>query len=271
MREQMKIFVAGSRRISRLSKDVRERLDNIAGRHFTILIGDANGVDKAVQQYLSLRHYQRVVVFCMEGLCRNNLGAWQTRAIAAPEQSRRDFLYYSVKDQAMVEEAHYGLMLWDGSSRGTLRSIVDLVRHRKPVIVYVPPEKSSYTLHDEEELAEMLARCNARRFNGYSDQPSLAKGKWHPRENSKTPSPLDDQILSRSDWLSIPWPPELSEETHASKSSPSPSFSGGKGIGHAHRTSRNVTFKRAPRAETPQPVQLTLTEAVPAKPRRKRR
>lgn len=47
----------------------------------------------------------------------------------------------------------------------------------------------------------------------------------------------------------------------------------GKGIGYPHHISRKVTFKCAPRAETPQAEQLTLTvrpDESP-KPRRKRR
>jgi hypothetical protein len=44
----MKVFIAGSRWLSRLSADVRSRLDTIIEKGFTILIGDANGADKAV-------------------------------------------------------------------------------------------------------------------------------------------------------------------------------------------------------------------------------
>src|SRR2546421_8998575 len=137
MAKGTKVFIAGSRRLVRLSKDVKLRIDNIVDKGFTVFIGDANGVDRAVQQYLSSKNYDKVTVFCMEGGCRNNVGDWPTRIIAAPDGSRRDFSYYSTKDRAMVAETDYGLMLWDGKSRGTLRSIVDLVRQNKPVVVYV--------------------------------------------------------------------------------------------------------------------------------------
>ena len=122
-----KIFIGGSRRLSKLNKDVKRRLDNIIENDFTVVIGDANGVDKAVQQYLESKHHEKVIVFCMEGQCRNNLGKWPTRDIAAAP-SARGFAYFSTKDRVMVEEADYGLMLWDAKSRGTLTNIVDLVR-----------------------------------------------------------------------------------------------------------------------------------------------
>ncbi len=158
IKNRTKVFIAGSRRLSRLNKDVRRRIDNIIDKGFTVVVGDANGVDKAVQRYLSSRHYCNVVVFCMEGACRNNIGDWPTRTITAADPGQRDFNYYSTKDRAMVEEADYGLMLWDGQSRGTLTSIVHLVRQGKPAVVYVAPERSFYTLRQSSHLAEMLGR-----------------------------------------------------------------------------------------------------------------
>ena len=39
-----------------------------------ILVGDANGADKAVQQHVASRRYEHVLVYCMDE-CRNNIGA----------------------------------------------------------------------------------------------------------------------------------------------------------------------------------------------------
>ncbi len=158
MRSKTKVFIAGSRRLSRLSKDVKHRIDNIVAKGFTVIVGDANGADKAIQQYLYSRHYNNVLVFCMEGGCRNNIGDWPTRTITATDPERRNFAYYSTKDRAMVEEADYGLMLWDGRSRGTLTSVVHLVRQGKPVVVYIAPRKSFYTLRQPNHLAKILGR-----------------------------------------------------------------------------------------------------------------
>ena len=152
-----KVFIGGSRRLSKLNKDVKRRLDNIIEKGFTVVVGDANGVDKAVQQYLASKHHEKVVVFCMAGQCRNNLGKWPTRNITAAP-SARGFAYFSTKDRVMVEEADYGLMLWDGKSRGTLTNIVDLVRQGRPVVVYVAPAKAFATLQELEHLADFGRR-----------------------------------------------------------------------------------------------------------------
>ncbi|MGH9864153.1 MAG: hypothetical protein ACRD4H_01930 [Candidatus Acidiferrales bacterium] len=156
MNSETKVFIAGSRRLSKLSKDVRGRIDKIIEKRLTIIIGDANGVDKTVQKYLSAKHYSNVIVFCMEGDCRNNLGSWSMRTITASQPQRKDFAYFATKDRAMAEEADYGLMLWDGQSRGTLTSIVDLVLKEKLVVVYVSTDKNFYTLRQTNDLATML-------------------------------------------------------------------------------------------------------------------
>jgi hypothetical protein len=57
-------------------------------------------------------------------------------------------------------------MLWDGNSRGTLRSIIDLVRQRKPVVVYVAPAKSFFTLRQNEELLAMLSHADPTALRG---------------------------------------------------------------------------------------------------------
>jgi hypothetical protein len=156
MNSGTRVFIAGSRRLSKLSKDVKRRINNILDKGLTVIIGDANGVDKTVQKYLTAKHYNNVIVFCMEGRCRNNVGRWPTRAISASDPERKDFAYFATKDRAMVEEADYGLMLWDGQSRGTLTSIVDLVRKEKVVVVYISTNKSFYTLRQSADLATML-------------------------------------------------------------------------------------------------------------------
>ena len=164
-KKNTKVFIAGSRRLSKLNQEIKQRIDNIVENHLKVIIGDANGVDKAVQTYLSTKGYSDVIVFCMDGICRNNVGHWPTQEIKAPKSGKRDFDYYSTKDRAMAEEADYGLMLWDGESRGTLTSIVQLVRDAKPVVVFVAPDKTFYTLRDSSDLAKVSEHAGHADFD----------------------------------------------------------------------------------------------------------
>jgi hypothetical protein len=153
-----KVFFGGSRKIARLSQAVKERADNIIANGYLILLGDANGADKAMQKYLAEKSYRNVLVFCVGDVCRNNIGNWETRTVHS-NRSKRDFDYYSTKDVLMGEEADYGFMLWDGKSKGTLNNIVNLCERNKKVLVYFSPAKSFYTVEGERDVSKLLEHC----------------------------------------------------------------------------------------------------------------
>lgn len=160
MNAPSKVFVGGSRRISRLNQRVKNRLLRIIDKGLTVIIGDANGADKAVQGFLANQSYENVVVFHMAGECRNNLGNWATREIAAPRGARHDAGYFGTKDRAMGVESDYGFMLWDGKSKGTLSNVEDLIRMQKPVVVYLDAYQSFVNLRNANQLAKLLDRSH---------------------------------------------------------------------------------------------------------------
>ena len=166
------VFVAGSRQISRLPAEVTLRLDTIIEKGLKIIVGDANGVDRAVQRYLADKAYSNVVVHCMKNHCRNNVGNWPTREVDAP-RGVRGFDYYSFKDRAMADEAGYGLMLWDGKSKGTVNNVVNLCRDHKPVVVYVAPAKQFRTIKTFEDLRDLLAQGDTDSVDRIVDELAL--------------------------------------------------------------------------------------------------
>lgn len=151
-----KVFIGGSRHAAHLNAPIRERLDNIMEKGFPIIIGDANGADKAVQQYLHSKDYQNVEVFCSEGICRNNIGNWQTRNIPAGTRNR-DAQFYSAKDRVMAQEATVGLMMWDGKSVGTLLNVFRLLSLKKKTVMYTVPEKRFLEFKSGVEWENFLA------------------------------------------------------------------------------------------------------------------
>lgn len=178
----MNVFIGGSRAVSKLNTVIRARLDDFIKRGCTILIGDANGADKAVQTYFAKKAYSNVMVFCMEE-CRNNVGAWPTRRIQPPLGSK-GFTYYAAKDFAMSKEAQCGVMLWDGKSKGTLQNMLNLIGAGKRTLVYFAPTKNFHVLTNDHDLQGLLARCEKR----YLDTASRALKT--PLDQPRFPLPL---------------------------------------------------------------------------------
>lgn len=105
---------------SRLIKDISAGLpsiDRIMELNFSIIVGDAGGVDKLVQEYLRRTNYLSVKVYFAlwngNGKPRNTTG-YGTVGIAGS---------YVDRDKAMCSVCDYGLALWDGNSRGTRDNI----------------------------------------------------------------------------------------------------------------------------------------------------
>ncbi len=154
------VFIGGSRRLSRLTSEVTKRLDTIVERNLQVVIGDANGADKAVQAYLTSRSYRNVRVFCASSMCRNNLGGWSVEEVQA-QAPRGTAAFYASKDQAMALEAKFGLMLWDGKSIGTLLNVSRLLKQHKKVAFYVAPSERFWEFRSETEWHRFLD-SNAR-------------------------------------------------------------------------------------------------------------
>jgi len=154
-----KVFIGGSRNIGRLSVVVRSRLDRIVAQGFPILVGDANGADKAVQQYLHSKGYANVMIYCSGNDCRNNMGSWPLRLVTVDRRTR-DRRYYSAKDMVMAEDATVGLMIWDGKSAGTLMNVLRLLRQGKTVVVYDGHDLGFREMKSLDDWQAVLAACS---------------------------------------------------------------------------------------------------------------
>ena len=95
------VFISGSMRIKNLDENVRFRLKHIIDSGFNVIVGDANGVDTSIQEFLMQHSYQNVTVYCTGSRPRNNVGHWAVKSIvsSAPLGTRA---FFTAKDLAMT-------------------------------------------------------------------------------------------------------------------------------------------------------------------------
>lgn len=184
-----KVFIGGSRRVSRLGISIRARLDKVIEKGLPVLIGDANGADKAVQQYLFSKNHRKVEVFCSGSACRNNVGGWPTRQIEAGKRSK-GLDFYVAKDRAMALEAELGFMVWDGKSKGTLLNVLRLLRQNKKVVVYIVTEQVFSELRGYEHWDSFIAQYGAELRNQTEQRVALEeRSDRQPSQSSLFPAP----------------------------------------------------------------------------------
>ena len=154
----MTIFISGSISIGRLPKAAVEKIDSIIEKNYTVLVGDAKGVDLHTQKYLLMKNYHHVIVYFAGDRIRNNIGNWQTKNIkpSAREKGRE---LYTLKDKAMAHDADYGLMIWDGQSQGTLNNIVTMKAENKKFFVIVKE-----MLVDNDHIDSIIDVYNTQRL-----------------------------------------------------------------------------------------------------------
>lgn len=154
-----KIFIGGSRHVSQLPLEVKKRLDNVVASGHCVIVGDANGADKAVQKYFHEKQYDRVTVFCSGASPRNNVGTRLTRRVDTPKHAK-GFQFYAAKDREMAREADFGLMIWDGKSPGTVLNVLRLVVAGKIAVLFNVPTKDVTNIKSVDAWRNFIAHCS---------------------------------------------------------------------------------------------------------------
>lgn len=149
------VFIAGSITIRQLERRVQVRLMNILALDYKVLVGDAAGVDGAVQQFLREEGASKVVVYCTGKAPRTNRGGWAVHSVATGHvQGSR--AYYQAKDVAMAQAASAGFMIWDGKSTGTLGNLLELLAWGKNSLVFLQKEKQFRKVCHVADLEALL-------------------------------------------------------------------------------------------------------------------
>jgi hypothetical protein len=160
-----------------MNGELARRFDNIIQKRLRVLIGDANGFDRLAQTYLAEHHYPSVVIYCTNGVCSNNVGKWPLNA--GNYKSRdRGFEFYTAKDDAMLQDADFGLFGWDGRSKGTLRNVQKMAEQGKPSAVYVSPIKRFVTIRNPQDVSSLAPDMDA----AVAKPEDLFSETWHADE-----------------------------------------------------------------------------------------
>ncbi|WP_322054736.1 hypothetical protein [Paraburkholderia bannensis] len=150
-----KVFIAGSIKIKNLDLKVKDRIDTIVKSNFDVIVGDADGADTSIQQYLQACSAARTVVYCSGSFPRNNVGRWPVHSVDT-EAAPGTRAFFTAKDLEMAKSADFGLMIWDTQSTGTLSNVIELLRQKKKSVVFVNKVKAFKNVGDVKQLEELV-------------------------------------------------------------------------------------------------------------------
>ena len=171
-----KIFISGSISSKEVPQEVIKSVDDSRKRNYTILIGDAKGIDKNIQDMLKADNYKNVEVYHV-GPSPRNLSdrEWIDRRIPVDTENEKFFKNgkytreaQMIKDKAMSNDADFGLVIWQDTSKnrfgnisvskGSLNNIYNLLVQNKYVgLFYIPkPEKGIMKFKNIAEFEEQV-------------------------------------------------------------------------------------------------------------------
>lgn len=166
------VFLSGSRSISRLTDPIKQRLRTICEKELHVIVGDANGADKAMQMFLAENQYPSVEVYYAGEDCRNNIGGWTERKVAVDGKSRGRALH-TQKDKEMAVVADYGLVLWNGKSAGSIANVFELFETGKKSVIYFAPDKKFVNIVSGDDINLLLKRCDKEALQDFETSPIL--------------------------------------------------------------------------------------------------
>jgi hypothetical protein len=167
------VFVAGSLSIKRLHKLFLERLQSVVASQFQIVVGDADGADKSIQNALLEMDATNVTVYCSGVRPRNNVGSWPIETVASDkEPGSRAF--FTAKDVEMARVADYGLMMWDAKSTGTLSNVIELLSNDHASRVFVNKDHKFITVTDAATLKELINKMSVSAREKAEDKIALS-------------------------------------------------------------------------------------------------
>ena len=168
-RKRETVFVSGSSKTQfedsgyyrkDLPKDVRKKINEYIKNGDKIIVGDAPGIDRQVQDYLKKKRYKNVEVYG-PGNKQVRYSAnkkWKTKLIDAPEFEENSPEWLAKKDKAMTKVATKGLsIVLDDGSMATKRNVARLLSQHKNVDVYeLNKEYNKDHFVDEQYIQNML-------------------------------------------------------------------------------------------------------------------
>lgn len=134
-----KIFISGSISLKHLPEKVRnESLCKIIQNNLTVLVGDADGIDKLIQQFFYSLGYLNVKVYSISEQPRNLMtSSFLVERVNVSNNITKERERQSFKDIKMTQDSDYSLVVWDGKSKGSFNNIIRAIESKKTIKVFL--------------------------------------------------------------------------------------------------------------------------------------
>lgn len=173
------VFISGSSKTQfedsgyyrkELPKAIQNKIDDYIKDHAHIIVGDAPGIDRQVQDYLNDVGYDNVEIYGPGKQVRYAANAkWKTNPVDAPEFEEMSPEWLRKKDIAMTNDATEGLaIVLDDGAQATRNNVARLREQGKQAEVFILNKTGDddweHTQGSYETLGKALERLTVEKF-----------------------------------------------------------------------------------------------------------
>ena len=191
-----KVFISGSISIKKLNKEIIESLENIISKKYTVLIGDASGIDTLIQDYFSKMNYTNIEVYSIFSSPRylSNKNFF-SKYINVSSEIKNERERQTYKDKAMSDDSDFSLVIWDGKSKGSFANILRAIDSNKFVKVYYTQEEKFL---EQSKITKNEIEFIYRLHNGYTASEVVEYLQNQGIEKFKKTQDLNKYLLEKN-------------------------------------------------------------------------
>lgn len=140
------VFVSGSSKTQfedsryyrkSLPRPITDKLEEFINNKSRIVVGDAPGIDRQVQDFLKKKNYSNVVIYGPDSIRYLASSKWKTKPIDSSEFEKGSPSWLAKKDIAMERASTKGLaVILDEGSQATRNNIKRLIDDNKSVDIF---------------------------------------------------------------------------------------------------------------------------------------
>jgi len=164
------VFISGSIEIKELNSLVIDSLNNIIKNKLQVLVGDAHGIDSAIQRYFSDAQYDKVTVYSItnppRNIASNNFSikiidykqSNEYLTLDEKEKSKVEFSErkkQTFKDIEMSKIADFYLIIWNKKSEGTKNNILRGIFYNKKIKLIIENKIISNKIINENYINQI--------------------------------------------------------------------------------------------------------------------
>lgn len=142
-----------------LPKDILKEIDSYMKKGDKILVGDAPGIDRQVQDYVNSKGYSNVVVYGPGKSVRYSANKkWKTKSVDAPQYKEMSPEWLREKDIAMTNDSTKGLaiVLDKGGAKATRNNVDRLMKQNKNVKIFeISSEGENYDKYIDKLIKDI--------------------------------------------------------------------------------------------------------------------